>query len=523
MTTNMQITTTLPSLTPIPPDIADHLSVLVKQPATPGVEAWLLELIQNSNHMSTADDIRWRTVVLVWLTTCFDIEKGWPYLMWFNQQEPVIGEHLVEILGEGASLLGCEVQLIGWMDAATDNRLTQFFSGYAYLPPEYKLPKTCRSLMARPTAPETGRWLAYFCRHTAAHRPTFMRAWRLLFGAWTAAVFEAEAGLAYLRTLTDGATRLSPQDNKLLMDLATEHNVAVSLTQWLANATNAQVKTLFQDFGHPDLPLLVESLYNNPPTYDPLPQPGQRAKTDALAFERNVSLLEGAGVTLKTAQLLDLACGPLAPQTVLFNAAGYRTTGTDIDIMPRYLPMYVWRDWFRRHRLVAAWNDATGLYYKSLAERANLPLKWGNVTIRLADLTRLPFEANSFDAVLCTDHLQHAPDVAGLLGEAARVLKSGGVLLADLRPYAAYRGAFQETASPWSHLLAEKDASFAQPLNKWRESDYRAALEQYFSIEQWLTTQADDAPLTPDLAAQLSDYTAEELTRREIVIVARKK
>jgi hypothetical protein len=61
-------------------------------------------------------------------------------------------------------------------------------------------------------------------------------------------------------------------------------------------------------------------------------------------------------------------------------------------------------------------------------------------------------------------------------------------------------------------------------LNQWREDQFRTAVEQHFVIEQWLTEQNEAAlaQLTPEIKAELSAYLPEELTRKNVVIVARK-
>lgn len=45
-----------------------------------------------------------------------------------------------------------------------------------------------------------------------------------------------------------------------------------------------------------------------------------------------------------------------------------------------------------------------------------------------ADAARLPFRAAAFDAVICTETLEHLPDDRGALAEMARVLRPGGLL-----------------------------------------------------------------------------------------------
>jgi ubiquinone/menaquinone biosynthesis C-methylase UbiE len=52
-----------------------------------------------------------------------------------------------------------------------------------------------------------------------------------------------------------------------------------------------------------------------------------------------------------------------------------------------------------------------------------------NITFRLADVTTLPFENESFDVVTCRFSAHHYADPAKALQEAARVLRPGGCLL----------------------------------------------------------------------------------------------
>lgn len=49
------------------------------------------------------------------------------------------------------------------------------------------------------------------------------------------------------------------------------------------------------------------------------------------------------------------------------------------------------------------------------------------VDYRVSDAARLPYEDNSFDAVMLFDVLEHVPDPASVVSEIARVLKPGGI------------------------------------------------------------------------------------------------
>jgi ubiquinone/menaquinone biosynthesis C-methylase UbiE len=85
-----------------------------------------------------------------------------------------------------------------------------------------------------------------------------------------------------------------------------------------------------------------------------------------------------------------------------------------------------------RHILEAARRGcfAVGLDYDASALRdARQRLGAQPVDLIAGDATRLPFRDDAFDAVICTETLEHLPDDAGAIGEIARVLRGGGTLL----------------------------------------------------------------------------------------------
>lgn len=100
--------------------------------------------------------------------------------------------------------------------------------------------------------------------------------------------------------------------------------------------------------------------------------------------------------------LLDVACGSGGPSLRIAEKTGASVTGIDIH-----------RDGISTAEAAARERDLTS-----------------RATFRQGDASReLPFQAGTFDAILCIDAINHLPDRAQVLSEWARVLKPGGRLL----------------------------------------------------------------------------------------------
>lgn len=521
------MTLSLPSLHPVPDDISDIFTDLLHQPARPdGLGEWLLELIKSSGHLSLTDDIRWRVLATIWLAAEYDIEAAWPYLMWFNQGQPEIAEHLSDVLYDAVNDHLCHPQLAAWMTQTDDERLQAFFKPYQNTPSQTRLPQLIKRLLPQAKSPQVGTWLADYCETLSTNGSQYLRRWKLFTAVWYATCFDAPKGLTYLQAMTDGKSSLSLSDNKQLSDTTDEVNATPAVIQWIADCSHDEIKTMLKEFGHPNLDIFIELIFQHPPDFAHLKHSADHAPTDAHLFQQFVTLMKEARVN-PTAKLLDLACGPLAPQTLMFASSGYDILGLDLHIPPAYWPVnFVQR--LTRGKYIKGWKTATDSYYQALQQASGVQLNWRKVAIELADLTRLKQPSNQFEAVMCSQYLHHAPDVEGLISEAARLLKSGGTFMADIRPYPALTGAFlpPDAEPSWAHL---RQAGFSTPpniiLNQWRETHYRACLEKHFTIEQWLTEQDDLAQsrLTPDIQAELADYSEAELTRRNIIVVCRKR
>ena len=427
----MQKQNALPSLEPFPNNISDIIRDLLQQPDNPALEDWLFELTRLSGFMAEEQNLRWRALALVWLAAQFNVDKAWPYLMWLNQNQPALSDHLNEILSDAVNDYQCHVQMANWIANTGDERLRAFFAPYRNIPGQQDLFTLIPQLLAQPKAPSTGVWMQAFCRDTRDNPSPHTRPWRLLMSAWYAARFDSAAGLDLLQDLSGGAETLSAEDNMILMKTLEDVDALKPMIGWLADCEDAAVKTMLKETGHPNLQLVAQNALNRPADYSHLSATMLQAEADAKTFQKILTQLQEAGINPKKAQILDLGCGPLAPQSALLNSAGYKTVGVDLDIPPAWLPVSGLKQTLKRGKYVKAWKRVTGAYYKTLAQQSGHKLKWKKTTVQLSDLTRLNFPDSHFDAVICVDHLQDAPDPRGALSEVARALKPGGVFIAD--------------------------------------------------------------------------------------------
>ncbi len=61
------------------------------------------------------------------------------------------------------------------------------------------------------------------------------------------------------------------------------------------------------------------------------------------------------------------------------------------------------------------------------------------------------------------------------------------------------------------------------PLNEWRKDQYLATIGRHFEIlKHYCMTREGESILTPEIQAELSEYSRDELTCAAYIIVARK-
>jgi SAM-dependent methyltransferase len=246
---------------------------------------------------------------------------------------------------------------------------------------------------------------------------------------------------------------------------------------------------------------------------------GHRSWMEQTAAEQRTRDIAAYLDTGRPLRVLDLANGRLRPQYTLLRAAGHQVYG--IDFVNR--PYSSWKD--------QAYRVARRLY----TWRLGLPLQMAaGRTLACGDVGALPYPDDSFDLVTSIAAFEHFLDVPAVVAELRRVLRPGGVVWVSVHMFSCPSGghnlSFAEvplrTIPPgidaWDHLRRRR-LPFSVPLNEWRKDQYLAAFAQHFQIlADYCAMREGEELLTPEIMAELSAYSRDDLTCATYVIVARK-
>jgi SAM-dependent methyltransferase len=233
-----------------------------------------------------------------------------------------------------------------------------------------------------------------------------------------------------------------------------------------------------------------------------------------LRSEDTVEFLSG----LESPQILDLGNGLLRPQFAILKQAGYHVYGIDLANRPKKSmkkSLYVIARWLYNRRSSIRMNSAAG-------------------SLVCGDVAKLPFRSGSFDLITSVAALEHFLEVPMVVDELARVLRPGGIVWVMIHLFSCPSGGHNVTLTQfplrkiprgvdaWDHLRRRK-LPFSVPLNEWRRDQYLQAFGERFEIlKHYCAFREGGELLSPEILAELSDYTAEELTCNSYIIVARK-
>jgi SAM-dependent methyltransferase len=150
------------------------------------------------------------------------------------------------------------------------------------------------------------------------------------------------------------------------------------------------------------------------------------------------------------------------------------------------------------------------------------------------DASYLPFGDNYFDLITSVAAFEHFLNVPTVVSEMSRVMRPRGVAWLGIHPFTCPSGGHNITATqiplrelpegvePWDHLR-RRLLSITVPLNEWRIGQYLDAFASNFEIlKHYCVVREGEHFLTPEIEAELSSYSRDELTCMAYIIVARK-
>jgi len=244
---------------------------------------------------------------------------------------------------------------------------------------------------------------------------------------------------------------------------------------------------------------------------------------------------------VEQARILELGCGQIATQTVLFQADGADVVGIDVEVPTYTMGLGTLIKVIRTNGVERALKSLLRHWLFDRRSFAELSAKYGKrlpfeaLDVRLMDATHLSFPDDYFDFVYSAWVFEHVADVAGAVREMNRVLKPSGIAWINAHLFPSLSGGHNlewlhpdeksaEKVPPWDHLLDNRFPVNTY-LNKLRLDDYRRIFADTVDvIDEALACEGIDL-LTPTIEESLHNrgYTREELLTYNLRFLCRKK
>jgi SAM-dependent methyltransferase len=235
------------------------------------------------------------------------------------------------------------------------------------------------------------------------------------------------------------------------------------------------------------------------------------------------------------AEVLEIGCGQRATATLILHTLGAQVIGIDYDYAEAG---FSWRGLLTSARENGLQRAAKNLvrhaffdrkYYAEIERLIGRPLLRRNVDIRRMDACHLELPDDSIDYVVSHSVFEHVHDVPAAAAELRRVLRPGGIARLSIHLFPCLSGGHRmewaypdeqpsATIPPWDHLRERRFPPHVY-LNELRESDYRSIFSRHFEIVDSSTTSEGEDLLTPELARELSDYSFEDLTHANLMLL----
>ncbi len=245
---------------------------------------------------------------------------------------------------------------------------------------------------------------------------------------------------------------------------------------------------------------------------------GSRTESELRGAERRSRDITPHLERKENLKILDVGSGALRPQYSILQSQGHHVVGVDLVNEPSggiRSKLYILARYLFRRPLRASGHPIS------------------DSTLVCADVGALPFHTDAFDLVTSVAAFEHFLDIPSVVEELQRCLVPGGVAWIMIHLFTSPSGGHNVTrdlnaiqtlppgVEPWDHLRKRKLA-FHVPLNEYRIADYLAAFETHFEVvNHYCAGKEGEHLLTPEIRAELAEYSEEELTCGCYVIVAK--
>lgn len=266
----------------------------------------------------------------------------------------------------------------------------------------------------------------------------------------------------------------------------------------------------------------------------------ERALLDYIFFKNLLNIIKKyLKIELKNCNILEVGCGQRFAITLLLNNIGVKGIGIDTDyIDPNFsfkklLKVFKYNGFERLIKTLARHIFYDRAYYKIISKQLGKALKFENIDIRLMDVCSLNFNNSTFDCIFSNAVFEHLYNVDKACKEISRVIKGDGIiyLLIDLFP--SLSGGHNlvwtypdinpsKKIPPWDHLRKNLYPAHVF-LNKFCEKDYLDIFKKYFSIIDINYKYEGENYLTNEILEELKNYSKDELLKRNIIILMKRK
>lgn len=265
----------------------------------------------------------------------------------------------------------------------------------------------------------------------------------------------------------------------------------------------------------------------------------ERANSHYRQFRVMLDIVKHYSGEVRGKSILDIGCGRLYPYSLLFHSLGNRVVGIDLLYIGAGIsPLRRYWTILHRNGLINFGREflfsillKNRAYYRELRRVCGFPLVSDGIRFIEMNVERMGFPDDTFDLAVSIAVFEHVSDVAEAVAELFRVLKGGGIAYINIHLFSSLSGGHHDKVDytnpdrvpPWDHLR-RRTRPLPCYLNEMREHQYLSLFQEKFEILEVLDIGKGEGEelLSPEIGAELSDYSEEELLKRGITIVARK-